>query len=187
MGKFRRLKTLMQFETYGGTLSFEHKKSKQVYTIDISPRDYKVIRKMLRTKDKYFLLMDNSHNLKLYKALDTIAQAINEPAIELGELYIKEKMYVVLNRELFMHYIDTIKIVKTTKRNHQESDSTNTPQASSRSESLWSSIQKKPAEKQVRFDWYEHYLEGMRMHGNKDDAEAHADAMRKKISGRSHL
>lgn len=35
-----------------------------------------------------------------------------------------------------------------------------------------------------RFDWDEHYLEGLRIHGNQDDAEAHADEMKRKITGR---
>lgn len=33
----------------------------------------------------------------------------------------------------------------------------------------------------IRFDWNDHYLEGMRIHGNKDDAEAHADDMKRKM------
>jgi|GEM_PF-4337824 len=38
--------------------------------------------------------------------------------------------------------------------------------------------------KSIRFDWNDHYLEGLRIHGNKDDAEAHADEMKRKIIGR---
>jgi hypothetical protein len=40
------------------------------------------------------------------------------------------------------------------------------------------------AKKQPRFDWNDHYLEGLRIHGNKDDAEAHADEMKRKILGK---
>ena len=46
---------------------------------------------------------------------------------------------------------------------------------------------KKPgfkSKKEPRFDWNDHYLEGLRIHGNKDDAEAHADAMKRKILDR---
>ncbi|MGS0973538.1 MAG: hypothetical protein ACVCEJ_09990 [Candidatus Izemoplasmataceae bacterium] len=33
----------------------------------------------------------------------------------------------------------------------------------------------------IRFDWHDHYLEGLRIHGNIDDAEAHADEMKRKL------
>jgi len=38
--------------------------------------------------------------------------------------------------------------------------------------------------KSLRFDWNDHYLEGLRIHGNKDDAEAHADEMKRTLLGR---
>lgn len=33
----------------------------------------------------------------------------------------------------------------------------------------------------IRFDWHDHYLEGLRIHGNIDDAEAYADEMKRKV------
>lgn len=42
----------------------------------------------------------------------------------------------------------------------------------------------KMTRKKVGFDWNDHYLEGLRIHGNIDDAESHADDMKRKITGR---
>lgn len=36
----------------------------------------------------------------------------------------------------------------------------------------------------IRFDWHDHYLEGLRIHGNMDDAEAYADEMKRKLLGK---
>ena len=123
---------------------------------------------MLKDKKELYLLMDDNHYLKLNQSLDKITDLIDIKKVELGEIYFHKRPYVVLDKRLFLSYIDNIKII--------QSDTTSRPKTSDISKepsrSFWSSIQKKT---KPTIDWHDHYLEGLRIHGSKDDAEAHAD------------
>lgn len=177
MRLFKRFMTLMRLQKHGCTLHFEHKRTKKAYAFEIPQKAFRYVSKMLQKKHDY-LFIDNNHHLELHRSLESIEEKMMRPYIELGEVYIGERPYVVINRKLFMDYLDGY------KETRNQSSRTILPKDTAES-SKSSSIEKETYNKE-RFDWHDHYLEGLRIHGNKDDAEAHADAMRREVSGKAH-
>ncbi|MFW5890718.1 MAG: hypothetical protein ACOCUI_00700 [bacterium] len=126
---------------------------------------------MLSYGNKYYLLKDNHHNLSLHKSLDSIATLLHKPHVELKQLYYSDKVHIILNRKTMMRYIDSVNMKD--KRMITNTKSYATDQPTPKQSKPFKKKKQKP-----RFDWHDHYLEGLRMHGNVDDAEAHADEMK---------
>lgn len=170
MRLIKRMKVIAHLSKYGGQLTFEDTDTLERVHFNITKKDFKVIHKMLRNGKKYYLLMNNLHHLKLYKNLEDIASYLDQATVEIGKLYFLDTVYTVLNREMMMQTIDKINVSYTR-------DAFEDNQELVKTKPIFMKNKRKPAK---RFDWHDHYLEGMRMHGNIGDAEAHADEMEKR-------
>jgi len=167
MRLIKRMRVIAHLSKYGGQLTFEDTDTLEKVHFNITKKDFKLIHKMLRNGKKYYLLMNNLHHLKLYKNLEDIASYLDQATVEVGKLYFLETVYTVLNRELMMQTIDKITLT------YQDDPFENT-----QAPKITKTRSKRTPTK--RFDWHDHYLEGMRMHGNVGDAEPHADEMEKR-------
>ena len=173
---------ISKMKKVGCNLEFENKESKQTYNFTITPKNFKVIYKMLYKRKQDYLLIDNNHNLKLYKTLQEIEGVLVIKDIEINELYfLKNSIYVVINREVFLDLLNGIK--KTYNRNtysepvYNNNDSNNVKANSFFNLPTATSRHKKP-----RFDWDEAYMEGLRIFGDEEveQAEGYADEMKRK-------
>lgn len=184
-------KTLDLFDnSYGGDLKYVNTKNNKTHYFHLDYNDAKELISIITSWRKCYYILQQDGLHKKYCNMKKASEYLNfnHPLI-IGELYDYKQRIVVVDKKVALMLLgDVIRPEKVYPREYninisissgyKENTSTNKP---TKKESF-SFNKTKP--KKPRFDWNDHYLEGLRIHGNIDDAEAHADDMKRKITGR---
>lgn len=176
-----RFKKISHLREEGDSLKLRKGDSRGHYYIEITPLMMKTILRGINGFGNKFIVVSNMNEVHIIKKKD-LKSYMKHQDVVMGSVYtVDSKKMVAFDRKVFHKMIDTFHItpIKRSTINdrldfgsgyvNEFSDNTNENKVSN---SMW--VRSKSSRTE-RFDWDEAYLEGLRIHGNKDDAEAHAD------------
>lgn len=181
MKTFKRFNKISHLRQNGDSLKLKKANGNGYYYIEINPAMMRMILKCFNSFGKKLVVINNLNEVHIVKNED-LNDFTNLNGIILGLVYtVDNKKIVVFDKKKFHDALDNFKFTpdKTTTYNvdirftdeHTE-DYPSYSTKNKKSNSIWTVSKPK---KKKRFDWDEAYLEGLRIHGNIDDAEAHAD------------
>jgi len=183
----RKLKKLLK-NNDGGTIKFKDKFRRKTYYFDLYYQNaYPILIKM-KKKNDFILLLSSNEEHKLFDTIESVQEYLEYPGqLKVGSIIEMDYIFEVADRELSLELFDNIMISDQLEEHSSDekpiidsyldsysSSSKNDPLQPKKKKSYSIFTTNKPVSK-PRFDWNDAYLEGLRIHGNIDDAESHAD------------
>lgn len=179
-----------EFKRYnGGTLKFKDAKKRRTFYFELNYKQSKILFKLLKKDLVNFITLDSLGRFMFFDTLGEIVEYFNDGTIYNGQLLrTNDNIYGIADKtgivELFENMMCPEKnekeIIIETSSTYYESNTYVRP-VSKKGKSIFTV--NKPVKK-TKFDWDEHYQEGKRIFGNRDEAEAYADEMKRKITGK---
>lgn len=188
----RKLRVINQkFKNYdGGVLKFEDCVSKRKRYFEMNYLSFKPIYKALKRKHWFCLVMGYDSGFDIFFSLDVLAKYfhLETSSITINTL-IDDRKIAIADRDYVYKLVDqmmcpekeevfTEKFIGYEHLNKDYNVYTANKKAGSLKEKKESNLEK------PRFDWHDEFLEGMRIFGNIDEAEAYADEMKRKKTGK---
>ena len=169
----------------GGTLKFIDRFKRKTYYFDINYECSKQIFKRMKKKDDFFLLLSSDESHIVFDSIKQAQKHLNyDDTFRIGSIITLECTYALADKELTFDLFENIMIPDLLESYLTDDNETYFEARGSYSEPI---IQKEKSKESYsifstsrksvkpRFDWNDSYLEGLRIHGNIDDAESHAD------------
>ena len=161
-------KKLVFIQQHGCTLTFDNNETKELTKFEIPKRKAKWITKIMKKSDDHFLIFNETLKFHIVKNKEEGKAFLNIPDIETKNVYYVDGiLYAVMNKESFIRLFNTVSIPESQSSSNYSSDQSYVKAKKSPTKNY--------KQKKINFDWDEAFLEGLRTHGNVDDAEAHAD------------
>jgi hypothetical protein len=172
----------------GGIIKFVDQYRRKTYYFEINYESMIPILKKSNSRKDFLVLFSAEGNHKLCNSIDDVKQYVQtQSTLRVGSILDSVPIAAIADRNLIQSLLKDasmqIKLESYLADNSDtmidsgQCDFENQPQLSkqSKTKKKTSVFTFRKASKTVPFDWDEAYLEGIRIHGNIDDAECHAD------------
>lgn len=184
----RKLKKIFKLND-GGVIKFVDQYRKKTFYFEMSySAALPIINKLKKRKDFIVLLSSNGDH-KICNTLEAARIYFDgTESLKIGSILELDTVYGIANRQLILTLFDQIAsslnieqylskdyeiyVSEPTRIEFSTFNPYQQPTTQKKKSSIFTV--KKPV-KREKFDWDEAYLEGLRIHGNRDDAESHAD------------
>lgn len=166
----------------GGVIKFKDQYQQKTFYFEIDYETAFPVIKKLAKKETFILLLSSDRNHRLFENIEDIRAELDyEYDIEIGSIIKLDNTYGIADQDLTLDLFDHVMnpdlpVVDQNEESKYVVYSHHVPkQATSKQVKSYSILSTKKPVQRERFDWHDAYLEGLRIHGNIDDAEAHAD------------
>lgn len=169
----------------GGTIKFKDCFRRKTFYFDLNYDFSKMIFKRTKKKEDFILLLSSNENHKLFDSLEDVKYHLKiSENYKVGSIFKLNFTYALADKKISLELLKDIQIPDNLESYLTDDNDVfigNTDEYKDENEypkkekASYSIFDRKKVVKKERFDWHDAYLEGLRIHGNIDDAESHAD------------
>ncbi len=180
-----------RFKEYdGGVLKFRDYINSKTYYFELDNDGFLKIYPHVKRNKELYIVLDSMGTHKVYKTLEELQ--VSFPTSQVGTIFRDGlRAYGICDKQKYMTLIDNVSCSEKDTPNEPEKQinvfmyyNTEIRENKKTSTSSKSIFSYKKKQKKIRFDWDEEYMEGLRIFGNRDEAESYADDMKRKKTGK---
>lgn len=179
-----------EFEQYdGGLLKFEDKITHKKMYFELDFESSKDIFQALKKKVPFYLILSIENEPIIVYSIDEAIKFLNIKATDF-DVHILINSFGICDRDYTLKLFNNMQCPEKEQMSYESEDKDDDIMDFFMTASHLNHKKRKLKEKKqiensdVKFDWNDEFLEGMRIFGNLDEAEAYADEMKRKKTGK---